>query len=250
MTTQNARFRPAASPFIPAWRLLIASLLSLALAAGCASTKVSDRQEYQGGKLPRPARIIVYDYAVTPADIPAWAQSHDAYSDAGAPMTADELAEGRKLGADVAKELVEKINKTGMVAVRSEGQAAPQLNDIVLVGYFTSVDEGSATERMLVGFGKGAANVGAHAEGYHMTDTGLVVLGSGDIDSGGGKSPGLVVPTIVTIATHNPIGLVVSGAVKGVGEATGKSGAKGSADRIASEIAKVLEQRFQEQGWI
>ncbi len=231
-------------------RALLAGVLTLALAAGCASTKVSDRQEYEGGPLPRPARIIVHDFAVTPADIPEWAAAHTAYPETGASMTPKELEEGRKLGADVAKRLAEKINKTGMVAVRSEGQPAPQLNDIVLIGYFTSVDEGSAAKRMLVGFGKGAASVGAHAEGYHMTANGLVLLGSGDVDSGGGKSPGLVVPALVTIATHNPIGFVVSGAVKGVGEVTGKSGAEGSADRIADEIVEILEKRFKEQGWI
>ncbi len=62
--------------------------------------------------------------------------------------------------------------------------------------------------------------------------------------------PGLVVPTIVTIATANPIGLVVGGAVKAEGEISGRSGAKGDAERIANEIAKVLKQRFEEQGWI
>jgi len=225
------------------WMLLV-------LFAGCASTTVSNRQAYQGGPLPKPARIIVYDFAVSPGDLPTFAAAHVALADAAAPMTPKELEAGRKLGADVAKELVEKIDEMGMVAVRVADQPAPQLNDIVLVGYFTSVDKGSMAERMVIGFGKGAANVGAHAEGYHMTETGLVLLGSGTLDSGGGKGPGLVLPALVTIATANPIGLVVSGAVKVAGEATGHSGAEGSADRIAGEIAKILEKRFQEQGWI
>ena len=242
--------RGAGRRALPDLSMVLVMVLLTAGLAGCASTQVSDRQEYEGGKLPRPGRIIVYDFAVTPADIPAFAAAHSAYPESGASMTPEELEEGRKLGADVAKRLVEKIDDMGMTAVRSEGQPAPRLDDIVLVGYFTSVDEGSAAKRMLVGFGKGAANVGAHAEGYHMTATGLVLLGSGSLDSGGGKSPGLVVPALVTIATHNPIGLVVSGAVKGVGEVTGKSGAEGSADRIADEIAKILEQKFEEQGWV
>jgi hypothetical protein len=229
---------------------MLTAWIALALFAGCASTNVTDQDAYQGGELPKPARIIVYDFAVSPADIPAFAAAHVALADASAPMTEKELEAGRKLGADVAKELVEKINKMGMVAVREAGQPAPQLNDIVLVGYFTSVDQGSTMKRMLIGFGEGDANVGVHAEGYHMTATGLVLLGSGNVDSGGGKGPGLVLPALVTIATHNPIGLVVSGAVKVAGEATGHSGAEGSADRIAAEIAKILEKRFQEQGWI
>jgi len=41
-------------------------LLVLFLAFGCASTQVSDRETYSAGKLPRPARIIVYDFVTTP----------------------------------------------------------------------------------------------------------------------------------------------------------------------------------------
>lgn len=228
----------------------IALAVAAAWLAACASTTVTDRDEYEGGELPRPPQIIVYDFAATPEDIPSFAQGHDAYAGARASMTDKELATARKLGADVAKELVKKINDMGMTAAREQDAGEPAIDDIVLVGYFTTVDKGSAAERILIGFGEGDASVGVHAEGYHMTDDGLVLLGSGDVGSGGGKMPGLVVPTVVTIATANPIGLVVGGAVKVAGEATGHSGAKGAAENIAKEIAKVLEQKFREQGWI
>jgi len=66
----------------------------------------------------------------------------------------------------------------------------------------------------------------------------------------GRESPGLIVPTVVTIATHNPIGLAVRGAAKIAGEAAGESGAKGDAERIADEIATVLKTRFEEPGGI
>jgi len=233
------------------WRLLASLLIAPGLLAGCASTKISDRQEYEGGQLPRPGRIIVYDFAATPTDLPAWSNERQTYADAAADTTPDELAAGRKLGADVAKELVSKIDKMGMVAVRAAGQPGPQLNDIALIGYFSSIDKGSTAERLLIGFGTGTASVGVHAEGYHMTDTGMVKLGGGTVESGGGgKAPGLVVPALVTIATANPIGLVVGGAVKAEGEISGRTTDVGSAERIADEIAKVLKQKFEEQGWI
>src|SRR5262249_988199 len=47
-----------------------ASLLLCAAVAGCASTKVSDRQILVTERLPRPDRILVYDFAAPPADIP------------------------------------------------------------------------------------------------------------------------------------------------------------------------------------
>jgi hypothetical protein len=250
MPNTNIRFTTAPKLGILSWRLIVGSLVAALMLAGCASTKVTNQDAYKGPDLPRPDRIIVYDLAATPSDIPSWSQARKSFAGAGAKMTAEEVDAGRKLGADVAKTLVEKINSTGMKAVRAHGQPSPAINDIVLIGYFTSVEEGSGAKRALIGFGQGAASVGAHVEGYHMTKEGLVLLGSGDADSEGGKSPGLVVPALVTIATANPIGLLVTGAVKVGGEVSGKSGAKGSADRIADEVAEVLEKRFKEQGWI
>ena len=45
-------------------------VLTLAVAAGCASTNIVGREEYTGGKIPRPAHIWVYDFAATPAEVP------------------------------------------------------------------------------------------------------------------------------------------------------------------------------------
>jgi hypothetical protein len=231
------------------------SILTLAilasLAAGCSTIKVSDREEYEGPSLPKPARILVYDFAATPADLPEWADESNVYAQAGATMDADQLAAGRKLGADAAKELVKKINAMGMTAVDAANAPGPQTNDLAIVGYFTSIAKGSGVERVVVGFGKGSAQVNAHVVGYRDTDSGMQRLGGGTIDSGGsGKSPGLIVPALVTIATKNPIGLVVSGAVKAEGEVSGRTTDEGSAERLADEIAKELKPKFQEQGWI
>ena len=220
------------------------------LLVGCTSTKLSNEEEYQGGKIPRPPHILVYDFAVTPDDLPAWA---DAGSHPEAAAAAPEDVEaGRKVGADLAKELVKKLNAMGMTGVRSQNQpGGPQLNDLAIVGYFTSIDKGSAAERVVVGFGKGSADVKAHAEGYRSTDQGMQRLGSGDVDSGGaGKTPGLGVSALVTVVTKNPIGLVVGGAVKAEGEVSGRTTDEGSAERLADVIAKHLKVQFQKQGWI
>ena len=45
-------------------------LFALAVLAGCASTKVTSQQAYEGPRIAGPNRIIVYDFAATPADVP------------------------------------------------------------------------------------------------------------------------------------------------------------------------------------
>ena len=224
--------------------------VGLVVVAGCASTNVTQRDIRVTGKIPRPNRILVYDFAATSADVPPESALAGQY-DAQQTPTADQLAAGRALGAEVVRNLVADIDEMGLSAVRATGQTPPpQLNDIVIRGYFVSIDEGSAAKRMLVGFGSGAASLKTAVEGFQMTEQGLRRLGSGTVDSSGAKGPGAAVPAAVAIATANPIGLIVTSAVKVAGEASGSSTIEGRGKQTAQEISDVLRQRFEQQGWI
>jgi hypothetical protein len=226
-----------------------ALLLAVLVVTGCASTEVTERQRYEGAKLARPDRIIVYDFTANPADVPP--ESAFAGKMVGAPTPPPQQLElGRKLGAEVAKDLVADLQGMGLPAVQAAGQPAPRVNDIVLRGYFVSVDEGSATQRVLVGFGAGAAELKTAVEAYQMTARGLHPLARGEIKSGGGELPGMVVPLAVVAATANPIGLIVGGTAKATGEVTGSDTIEGAAKRTADEIAVQLKTAAQEQGWI
>jgi Domain of unknown function (DUF4410) len=228
---------------------LAGCLLALVVITGCASTEVSNRQYYEGAQLARPGRIIIYDFTADPADVPAG--SAFAAPAAAAPAPTPEQAElSRKLGAEVAKQLVADLQGMGLPAVLAAGQPPPEVDDIVIRGYFVSVDEGSAAERVLIGFGAGGAELSAAVEGYQMTAQGPRLLGSGDFKSGGGKLPGVVLPLAVLAATANPIGLVVGGAIKATGEATGSATIEGTGKRTAAEIAEQLRAGAQRQGWI
>ena len=225
-------------------------LAILVVIAGCAKTEVTKRQSYEGEKLARPDRIIVHDFTANPAKVPpesAFAAENAVH---GTPPTAEQLKATEKLGAEVAKEVVAKLREAGLPAVQAAGQPAPKVNDIVIRGYFVSVDEGSAAKRVLVGFGSGDAAMMTAVEGYQETSQGLRLLGSGEVHSGGGTMPGLVVPAAVMAATHTPIGLVVGGAVKVAGELDGSDTLEGSAKRTADEIAAQLEKAAEKQGWI
>ena len=138
----------------------------------------------------------------------------------------------------------------GLPAVLAAGQPAPHVGDIVIIGYFESIDEGSAAKRVAIGFGSGGAELTTQVEGYLMTDQGLRKLGSREIDSGAGKTPGVALPLAVTIATANPIGLIASSALKVSGQVSGRTTIKGSAKRTAKKIADELRVAFEKQGWI
>lgn len=228
---------------------LFFSLLLMISAAGCATTQVtSDPVDPGGRRLARPDRILVYNFAATPADLPPG--SEGGYAEPTSPPTSEQLRAGRQLGAEIASRLVNEINDMGLRAVVGNGAAPPRVGDIVIEGHFESVDEGSGARRMAIGFGSGKAELHTVVVGYVMTDRGLKRVGGGTVGSAGGKGPGLFVPVIVTAATANPIGLAVAGAAKIEGEVSGRTTIEGAAKRTADAIAKRMEERFEEEGWI
>jgi hypothetical protein len=234
----------------PPLRIAVCATL-LAVAAACASTNVTHRQSEVGDeKVARPDRILVHDFATDPADLPPGSALAPHAAAPAQPPTAEELATAKQLGHAVAKELVAEINAMGMTAALADGAPAARVGDIAIYGAFVSVDEGSGAERVIVGFGYGNASLKTFVEGFLMTERGLRRLGSGEVDSGGGKTPGVAVPLAVTLATANPIGLLVGGAAKAYGEVSGSSKVEGAGKRTAAEIAKELKVRFQQQGWI
>ena len=117
-------------------------------------------------------------------------------------------------------------------------------------GNLLSIDEGSATKRVAIGFGSGASNLTTAVEGFQMTAQGLRKLGSGTLESGGGKTPGGALGVAAFIATANPAGLIIGLGMKSYGEFSGSAKIEGRGKETAKEIAKMIKPKFQEQGWI
>jgi hypothetical protein len=115
---------------------IVLHLFAVVVVAGCASTKVSDRQRLVDEKLPRPDHILVHDFVATPADLPADSPLAGASSDRP-PQTAEQIATGRGLGDQIAAELVKNIRGMGLPAERvstrtGSTRTTPQINNIVI----------------------------------------------------------------------------------------------------------------------
>ncbi len=229
---------------------IVSCLFVMAVAAGCASTKVTSREQLVTGQLPRPSMIWVYNFAATSSDVPAGSAWAGQFSEHSTPQTQEQIAEGRKVGAEIAAELVAQIQQMGMPAAKAVQGAIPQSNDLEIRGYLVSIEEGSAGKRIVVGFGAGASKLQVAVEGYQVTPQGMRELGSGTVGSESGKSPGGLLGVATLLVTHNPAGLIVSTGAHIYGEESGKSTVEGRAQSTAKEIAGVLKKRFQEQGWI
>jgi hypothetical protein len=228
-------------------------LFALVVVAGCASTNVTQQTPMSQPGLARPNQIWVYNFVANPADMPADSSISGEVGTPSTPPTPEQAEEGRQLGTLIATELVADINAMGLSAVQAGPGSAPQVGDGVIRGYIVSTagsGAGSAVQRFVIGFGAGTSEMDTVVEGYVMTAQGLRKLGSGTLTSSGNKTPGMVVPAAVAIASGNPIGLIVVGGAKIYGEASGRSGLQGRAKATADQIAEQLKIRFQDRGWI
>jgi hypothetical protein len=223
------------------------ALVPLGIEAG---TKVTDQDEMVTGKIPKPENIWIYDFAATPSDVPPESALAQAARDQQGSQTPDQVAAGRKLGAEIASELTREIQAMGLPARQPVADTKPEIDDLVIRGHLVSFSEGNEKKRVLVGFGAGESELQAAVEGFQMTDHGLRQLGKGDTESTAGKTPGVAAGALTTIATHNPLGLIVSTGIKAHEEHSGNDKLDARAKETAKKIADVLKKRFQEQGWI
>jgi hypothetical protein len=200
--------------------------------------------------LARPNTIWVYNFVANPADMPADSSISGQVGAPNTPPTAEQIEEGRQLGALIAQNLVGDINQMGLTAVQAGPGSTPQPGDGVIRGYLVSVQGGGAVKRFVIGFGAGTSEMDTVVEGYTVTPQGWRKLGSGTLSSSGNKMPGMVAPAAVAIATGNPLGLIVVGGMKVYGETSGRNTLEGRAKATADAISEQLKIRFQDRGWI
>jgi len=222
----------------------------LIFVAGCATTSVTNQTPMAAGNVQRPNLIWVYPFVASPSEVPSDSSLSGQLSAPSTPMTAEEVQTGRELGAQIATQLVSDINAMGLPATLAAPGSRPRVGDGVIRGYLVSVDSGGTVKRFMIGFGSGASELDTVVEGFEVTPQGWRKLGQGTLSSSGNRTPGMVVPAAVAIATGSPVGVIVMGGLKVYGEASGRNKLEGRAKATADEIATQLKARFQARGWI
>src|ERR1700689_3698128 len=104
---------------------IVLCLLSLVVVSGCASTNVTQQTPMSSPGLARPNQIWVYNFIADPAEMPANSSISGAGAAPSSPPTAQQLEEGRQLGALIASNLVADIQAMGLPAVLAGPGSTP-----------------------------------------------------------------------------------------------------------------------------
>jgi len=220
--------------------------------AGCASSEVTERRSYAGGEqIPRPGRIIVYDFASTPQGVGAHSAISGRYQLVQRPQSPQVIRLGQELGRQVAAALVKNILAMGLPAERAHTGPPPNIGNLTITGEFVTIEEGSRGKRMIIGFGSGAGKLRTVVEKYQITAAGPRLLKSLGIRAAGGKGPGMALPLIIVggILGRPLQAAAISGGLNLLQE-LGPEKMQGAADRTAKAISKELRAGFRRRGWI
>jgi hypothetical protein len=215
-------------------------ILTATLLLGCAGSNVVEQERnLETSTISEPEQVVVYDFAGTAADVPQGSAISQAIAERTTPQTPEEIA----LGKLVSEELVGELWGRGIPAILAIGAPAPSNGDVIVLGEFVSMEQGSQLQRVVIGFGAGASEVTTLAEAYVVTPDGWEPLGSATVNAAGGAMPGLLVP----LGLGSAAGLAISGASK---VATGGSESlEGAAKRTAKELADLIVAGYERRGW-
>jgi hypothetical protein len=224
---------------------------TLALVAGCASTDVNVDSEYEGF-VPRPTRVLVYDFAVSPDEVEldsGLSGDIQALADKS-PRTDQERAIGRQVADALTKHLVKEIGALGIPTLHAAKDVPVAGRALAIKGQFISVDEGNQAERVIIGLGLGRTDVRTLVEAYEYNDGKKVLLEKFGINAESGDKPGMAETLGVgALAGHAVTAAVVSTGVA-VGSEEFSANVDADADRTAKAIASQLKLVYIGQGWL
>ena len=222
--------------------------LLFCFAAACCQTGIRKAALTTETNLPRPSRILVYDFAVSEQEVKEYQGIMRQQ-----PTIKDPVERERLLAQEVkdalAEEMIDALKPLGFVVERVARGTRGTGNDLVVDGQFVTVDEGNPLHRLVVGFGTGASAVQTQVQVYQAPEARKLLDFTTDSDSG--KMPGAA-PTMgagAVAAGGVSAGMVVANAaVSGV--KVYKSDVARMAASSGDQAARYLSEFFAKQGWI
>jgi len=164
--------------------------VAVALSVGCATARVKNVQQAEARTLPRPARVVVFDFDTGATDVRVGTSPvRTARRAVGLSVAEPELL-GEAVADTLASRLVEQITALGLPAERASGADPPRMNDLVVLGQFVRIDQGSKTQRFVIGFGVGATELRTQVEVFQVTTAGWQPIKHFDTVATGSRLPG------------------------------------------------------------
>jgi hypothetical protein len=219
---------------------------------GCASTELAVTSQYTGA-VPRPERILIFPFATSPEEVQLdWSPTAaGAWKLQGLSAGQERQQVAHAVAHALAQRLVSKVRDLGLPAELAEGFVPPTSGTALAIsGQFLAIDEGSRTERVVIGLGAGRSQVRTAVQVAEIFPEGRRLLDQFEIDAKSGRKPGAAETMGVGAAGGE---IAVSAAVTAAGSVASEAfGAdvEADAERTAAKVAAALQSFFERQGWL
>jgi hypothetical protein len=230
------------------------ALLLTAGVVGCAQTVVQPKYEQRtAGPVARPSQVLVYDFAITTADVTEnqgfFAAVRNSLSDTTENERDLEIARG--VQNRMSEELIAGIRGLGLPAQRAARGSVLPSGAIAVIGLFLDVDEGNRLQRTALGFGAGQSKVDTKVELYAPSTSGPTKLLEFTTHADSGSMPGALVTGAAGAAAS---GGMTAGVAATNLAASGVKGYRSQVEqmtaRSADQAVAYLSEYFAKQGWI
>jgi hypothetical protein len=210
---------------------------------GCTSVDTAADRQIAEQRLPRPAMIVVHDFAVAPEEVDPGRPLSGARLVQDTGRTEREKAVGHAFADEFALALAQEIRKLGLPAQRASAPNLPGGSIVTIEGRFISL-AGDPSQPGVVGFSGGFPDVVADVQLYGTDSRGEEL--SEDIEvsvsQGGESDPAALLPDPTITA-----GQVVT--TQGISPQA-RAKLQTSAREAAATVAAQLKPYFADQGWI
>jgi hypothetical protein len=191
--------------------LTLSALFYILLLAGCTATPtITPTVRAQPG-LPRPDRVLVYDFEVANAD----SELNPDQLNTGGVRTEEEMRVGRAAAKVLTDSLIQELRSRGIAAQRASEAAPPELNTLSIRGRFLWRDKDAGTMRARIWYYQGS-----------------------------GVNSRLVAQVDADIPSDSKRGAAV------VGSSAYAAAQEADARRMARELADRVARYYREQGWL
>lgn len=227
---------------------IVIAVLLCALVSGCGQTGIRRAALVAETNLPRPKRILLYDFAVSEEEVKEYQGIMRQQ-----PNIKDAAERERLLATEVkdalAQEVVDALTPLGFVVERVGRGSKATGSDLVIDGRFLTVDEGDPLSRLVIGFGTGCSTVQSQVQVYQGREARQLMEFTTQSDSS--KMPGAA-PMLGAGAVVQ--GGVTAGMVIANATVSGVKNYKSDVARMAAasgdQVARYLSEFFAKQGWI
>ena len=228
--------------------VLLMSLPCMASKNPIAHVDIKVTRSYQGKQpLPKPDRVVVYDFAVAPGAVktdrhPGIRQRiKAAHSSEDAATFAAEQVENQ-ITKDLVKGLQKRLKAAGIPVEKGTPEMEISGNTLVVHGTVTKLHQGHRLRRGTVGLGAGASAVKTECRISMHTAANTIQISELMTEAKSGKKPGMAVTMGAGAAPA-----VAAGAT---GATAHKSTAQGDAARTGSALAKHIAKWMTTEGWV